>query len=68
MKYEVTIGIPVYNAEKYIRLTMDSVLALVGRISILSANQRMVGLGVPVTALLTSLRAYIFTLLMRTMP
>lgn len=27
MKYEVTIGIPVYNAEKYIRLTMDSVLA-----------------------------------------
>ena len=27
MKYEVTIGIPVYNVEKYIRLTMDSVLA-----------------------------------------
>lgn len=27
MKYEVTIGIPVYNAEKYIRQTMDSVLA-----------------------------------------
>lgn len=26
-KYEVTIGIPVYNVEKYIRLTMDSVLA-----------------------------------------
>jgi len=25
--YEVTIGIPVYNVEKYIRLTMDSVLA-----------------------------------------
>ena len=27
MKYEVTIGIPVYNAEKHIRLTIDSVLA-----------------------------------------
>ena len=27
MPYEVTIGIPVYNVEKYIRLTMDSVLA-----------------------------------------
>jgi glycosyltransferase involved in cell wall biosynthesis len=27
MAYEVTIGIPVYNAEKHIRLTMDSVLA-----------------------------------------
>ena len=27
MKYEVTIGIPVYNVEKHIRLTMDSVLA-----------------------------------------
>ncbi|MBP5409270.1 MAG: glycosyltransferase family 2 protein [Prevotella sp.] len=27
MAYEVTIGIPVYNAEKYIRSTMDSVLA-----------------------------------------
>lgn len=27
MKYEVTIGIPVYNAEKYIRMTMDSALA-----------------------------------------
>lgn len=27
MKYDVTIGIPVYNVEKYIRLTMDSVLA-----------------------------------------
>ena len=27
MKYEVTIGIPVYNAEKYIRQTMDSALA-----------------------------------------
>jgi glycosyltransferase involved in cell wall biosynthesis len=27
MKYEVTIGIPVYNVEKYIRLTMDSALA-----------------------------------------
>lgn len=27
MNYEVTIGIPVYNVEKYIRLTMDSVLA-----------------------------------------
>lgn len=27
MKYEVTIGIPVYNAEKYIRQSMDSVLA-----------------------------------------
>jgi len=26
-QYEVTIGIPVYNAERYIRLTMDSVLA-----------------------------------------
>lgn len=26
-KYEVSIGIPVYNVEKYIRLTMDSVLA-----------------------------------------
>lgn len=26
-QYEVTIGIPVYNVEKYIRLTMDSVLA-----------------------------------------
>lgn len=25
--YEVTIGIPVYNVEKYIRLTMDSALA-----------------------------------------
>ena len=25
--YKVTIGIPVYNAEKYIRLTMDSALA-----------------------------------------
>ena len=24
--YEVTIGIPVYNAEKYIRKTLDSVL------------------------------------------
>ena len=27
MQYDVTIGIPVYNAEKYIRQTMDSVLA-----------------------------------------
>ena len=27
MAYEVTIGIPVYNVEKYIRLTMDSTLA-----------------------------------------
>lgn len=27
MSYEVTIGIPVYNAEKYIRRTMDSALA-----------------------------------------
>lgn len=27
MPYEVTIGIPVYNVEKYIRLTMDSALA-----------------------------------------
>jgi len=27
MGYEVTIGIPVYNVEKYIRLTMDSALA-----------------------------------------
>lgn len=27
MQYEVTIGIPVYNVAKYIRLTMDSVLA-----------------------------------------
>ena len=27
MAYEVTIGIPVYNVEKYIRLTMDSALA-----------------------------------------
>lgn len=27
MKYEVTIGIPVYNAEKHIRLSMDSALA-----------------------------------------
>lgn len=27
MAYEVTIGIPVYNIEKYIRLTMDSALA-----------------------------------------
>ena len=27
MKYEVTIGIPVYNVEKYIRLTMDSAMA-----------------------------------------
>ena len=27
MKYMVTIGIPVYNVEKYIRLTMDSALA-----------------------------------------
>ena len=27
MAYEVTIGIPVYNAEKYIRLMMDSALA-----------------------------------------
>lgn len=26
-KYEVTIGIPVYNVENYIRLTMDSALA-----------------------------------------
>lgn len=26
MKYDVTIGIPVYNAEKYIRQAMDSVL------------------------------------------
>ena len=26
-QYEVTIGIPVYNVEKYIRLTMDSALA-----------------------------------------
>lgn len=25
--YAVTIGIPVYNVEKYIRLTMDSALA-----------------------------------------
>lgn len=27
MKYDVTIGIPVYNAEKYIRQAMDSALA-----------------------------------------
>lgn len=27
MAYEVTIGIPVYNVEKYIRMTMDSALA-----------------------------------------
>ena len=27
MKYEVTIGIPVYNVEKYIRLSLDSALA-----------------------------------------
>lgn len=27
MAYEVTIGIPVYNVERYIRLTMDSALA-----------------------------------------
>ena len=27
MEYEVTIGIPVYNVVKYIRLAMDSVLA-----------------------------------------
>ena len=27
MKYEVTIGIPVYNAEKYIRQSLDSALA-----------------------------------------
>ncbi len=27
MAYEVTIGIPVYNVEKYIRLTMESALA-----------------------------------------
>jgi glycosyltransferase involved in cell wall biosynthesis len=27
MAYEVTIGIPVYNVEKYMRLTMDSALA-----------------------------------------
>lgn len=27
MNYEVTIGIPVYNVERYIRLTMDSALA-----------------------------------------
>ena len=27
MQYEVTIGIPVYNVEKYIRQTMNSVLA-----------------------------------------
>ena len=27
VEYEVTIGIPVYNAEKYIRLAMDSALA-----------------------------------------
>ena len=27
MKYEVTIGIPVYNVERYIRQTMDSVMA-----------------------------------------
>ncbi len=27
MKYEVTIGIPVYNVEKFIRLTMDAALA-----------------------------------------
>ncbi len=27
MAYEVTIGIPVYNVEKYIRLTMDSALS-----------------------------------------
>ena len=25
--YEVTIGIPVYNVEKYIRIVMDSALA-----------------------------------------
>ena len=25
--YEVTIGIPVYNVEKYIRIAMDSALA-----------------------------------------
>lgn len=27
MPYEITIGIPVYNVEKYIRLTLDSALA-----------------------------------------
>ena len=27
MEYEVTIGIPVYNVEKYVRATLDSVLA-----------------------------------------
>ncbi len=27
MKYDVTIGIPVYNVEKYIRMAMDSALA-----------------------------------------
>lgn len=27
MTYEVTIGIPVYNVEKYIRLSLDSILA-----------------------------------------
>ena len=27
MKYEVTIGIPVYNVEKYIRLALESSLA-----------------------------------------
>ena len=27
MTYEVTIGIPVYNVEKYIRQTLDSALA-----------------------------------------
>ena len=27
MAYEVTIGIPVYNIERYVRLAMDSALA-----------------------------------------
>jgi glycosyltransferase involved in cell wall biosynthesis len=27
MTYEVTIGIPVYNVEKYIRQTLESALA-----------------------------------------
>ena len=27
MTYEVTIGIPVYNVEKYIRSSLDSALA-----------------------------------------
>ena len=27
MEYEVTIGIPVYNVEKYIRKTLESALA-----------------------------------------